>query len=197
METKKILIIIGIIILITVGCFYLYLRALGSMWVVNTPDKSPYFITTKPISINNILVPKGTKITYKKRYFWEKYEQKKLLNEKDITRISFKEGITINWGGIPIKEIIKFFNPEMKGYSVYADFDSVNKNKNTQFYNLWKSCNSELGITVKNTDDWSFNQKNILDVQSCGVSYQRYFSEDIEQQLFLDNLYNELTKIKD
>ena len=197
METKKILIIIGIIILITVGCFYLYLRALGSMWVVNTPDKSPYFITTKPISVNNILVPKGTKITYKKRYFWEKYEQKKLLNEKDITRISFKEGITINWGGTPIKEIIKFFNPEMKGYSVYADFDSVNKNKNTQFYNLWKSCNSELGITVKNTDDWSFNQKNILDVQSCGVSYQRYFSEDIEQQLFLDNLYNELTKIKD
>ena len=197
MEAKKILIIISIILLITVGCFYLYLRALGSMWVVNTPDKSPYFITTKPISINNILVPKGTKITYKKRYFWEKYEQKKLLNEKDITRISFKEGITINWGGIPIKEIIKFFNPEMKGYSVYADFDSVNKNKNTQFYNLWKSCNSELGITVKNTDDWSFNQKNILDVQSCGVSYQRYFSEDIEQQLFLDNLYNELTKIKD
>ena len=197
METKKILIIIGIIILITVGCFYLYLRALGSMWVVNTPDKSPYFITTKPIFVNNILVPKGTKITYKKRYFWEKYEQKKLLNEKDITRISFKEGITINWGGTPIKEIIKFFNPEMKGYSVYADFDSVNKNKNTQFYNLWKSCNSELGITVKNTDDWSFNQKNILDVQSCSVSYQRYFSEDIEQQLFLDNLYNELTKIKD
>jgi len=84
----------------------------------------------------------------------------------------------------------------MKGYTVYANFNSLNKNKKTQFYNLWKSCNSELGITVKNTDDWSFNKKNIVDIQSCG-SNQRYFSEDKKQQLFLDNLYNELTKIKD
>ena len=196
METKKILIVIGIIILIIIGCFYLYLRALGSMWVVNTPDESPYFITTNPIVIKNILVPKQTKITYEKRYFWEKYEQKKLLNEKDITSISFEEGITIDWGGIPIKEIVKFFNPEMTGYSVYADFNSLNENKKTQFYNLWEFCNNDLGITVKNTDDWSFNKKNILDVQSCGVNYQRYFSEDIKQQVFLDNLYNELTKIK-
>lgn len=197
MEVKKILIVIGIIILIVIGCFYLYLHALGSMWVVNTPDESPFFITTKPIVVNNILVPKETKITYKKRYFWEKYEQKKLLSEKDITRISIKKGVTINWGGVPIKEIIKFFNSEMKGYSVYADFDSLNKNKKTQFYSLWKNCNSEVGITVKNTDDWSFNKKNILDVQFCGVNYQRYFSEDIKQQIFLDNLYNELIKIKD
>ena len=197
METKKILIIIGVILLIVIAGFYLYIRALGSMWVVNTPDKSPYFITAKPIVVNNILLPKETKITYNKRYFWEKYEQKKPLNEKDITRISFKEGITIDWGGIPIREIIKFFNPEMKGYSVYANFDSLNKNKKTQFYNLWKSCNSELGITVKDTDDWSFNKKNILDIESCGVTYQRFFSEDKKQQIFLDNLYNELTKIKD
>lgn len=196
MEAKKILIIIGVILLVVIGCFYLYIRALGSMWDVNTPNKSPYFITDKPIVVNNILVPKETKITYKKRYFWEKYEQKKPLKQKDITRITFKEGITIDWGGIPIKEMIKFFNPKMKGYTVYANFNSLNKNKKTQFYNLWKSCNSELGITVKNTDDWSFNKKNIIDIQSCG-SNQRYFSEDKKQQLFLDNLYNELTKIKD
>lgn len=197
MEAKKILIIIGVILLIVIGCFYLYMRALGSMWVVNTPDESPYFITVKPIVVNNILLPKETKITYKKRYFWEKYEQKKSLKEKDITRISFKEGITIDWGGIPIKEIIKFFNPEMKGYSVYANFDSLNKNKKTQFYNLWKSCNSELGITVENTNDWSFNKKNILDIESCGVNNQRYFKKDKNQQRFLDELYSQLMKIKD
>lgn len=179
------------------GCFYLYIRALGSIWVVNTPDESPYFITNKRININNILIPKETKITYKKRYFWEKYEQKKPLKEKDITMISFKEGITIDWGGVPIKKIIKFFNPEMKGYSVYADFNSLEKSKKNQFYYLWKSCNSALSITVKNTDDWSFNKKNILDVESCGVYYQRYFSEDVRQQRFLDSLYNELIKIKD
>ncbi|WP_218849847.1 hypothetical protein [Winogradskyella vidalii] len=197
MEAKKILIIIGVILLIVIGGFYFYLRALGSMWVVNTPDKSPYFITTKPIVVNNILLPKETKITYKKRYFWEKYEQKKPLNEKDITSISLKEGKTIDWAGVPITSIHKFFNSEMKGFSVYADFDKLNSNKKTQFSNLWLSCNNDLGITVKNTNDWSFNKNNILDIESCGVNNQRYFKEDKNQQRFLDELYSQLMKVKD
>ena len=61
--------------LIVIGSFFLYLNALGSAQVINKPDKSPFFVTTKPIIIKNILLPKGTKIKYKKRYFWEKYEQ--------------------------------------------------------------------------------------------------------------------------
>lgn len=197
METKKVFIVLGIIILIIIGFFYAYVNALSSMWVLNNPDESPYFVTTKPVVIKNILLPKGTKITYKKRYFWEKYEQEKLLNKKDITEVSFKEGITINWGGVPITSILKFFNPEMKGFTVYADFNRLNKNKETQFSNLWQSCNNNLGITVKNTNDWSFNKKNISDIQSCSVNYQRYFKEDIKQQIFLDNLYNELMKTRD
>jgi len=196
MEAKKIFIVIGIIILIVIGSIYAYLNALSSMWVVNKPDESPYFVTTKPQVIKNIPFPKETKITYKKRYFWEKHEQKKPLDEKNITQISFKKGITIDWGGVPITSIVEFYNLEMKGYSVYADFNSLNKNRETEFSDLWKSCNSVLGITTKNTDDWSFNKKNILIIESCGVNYQRYFSEDLEQQKFLDNLYSELIKIK-
>ncbi len=197
MEAKKILIIIGIISLIVIGFFYVYLNALGSAWIINKPDKRPFFVTSKPIIIKKILLPKGTKIIYEKQYFWEKYEQKELLNEKNITSIYFREGTTINWGGVPITSIVKFFNSEMKGFSVTADFDKLNENKKTQFSNLWLSCNNNLGITVKNTNDWSFNKKNILDVESCGVNNQRYFEKDKNQQRFLDDLYNELMLIKD
>jgi len=197
MEAKKIFSIVGILVLIVIGSFFLYLNALGSAWVINKPDKSPFFVTTKPIIIKNILLPKGTKIKYKKRYFWEKYEQEELLNEKDITTISFRQGTTINWGGVPITSITKFFNSEMKGFSVHADLDKLQENKKTQFSNLWLNCNTDLGITVKNTDDWSFNKHNILDVESCGVNNQRYFKEDKNQQRFLDSLYNELMIIKD
>ncbi|MDE5416985.1 hypothetical protein L3049_03115 [Labilibaculum sp. DW002] len=195
MEKKIIFIILGIILLVVIGYFYFYSKALASMWVLNKPDQSPYFVTTKPITIKNILLPKGTKVTYKKRNFWEKYEQEKLLNENDISDFSFAEGTALDWGGVPITSIVKFYNSEMKGFTVYADFDSLDKSKETEFSNLWQNCNSSLGITVKNTDDWSFNKQNILDVESCSVSYQRYFKDDAKQQKFLDDLYNELMKI--
>ena len=195
MEVKYIFIIIGLLLLIVVVGGYLYIRALGKMWVMHTPDKSPFFRTTKPLIVHNILLPEKTKITYKKRYSWEKYEQKKPLKNKNITQISFDEGVTIEWGGVPITKIIKYFNPEMIGYTVYADFNSLNKNKETEFSNLWKGCDNSLGIAVKNPDDWSFAKDNIVDVDSCSVVYQRYFKEDIEQQLFLDKLYSELMKL--
>ncbi|MDN3491538.1 hypothetical protein [Winogradskyella bathintestinalis] len=197
MQPKKILIIIGVILLIVIGFFYAYMHALGSAWVTNKPDKRPFYVTTKPVTIKNITLPEGTKIIYEKQYFWEKYEQEKLLNEEDITIVNFKEGTTINWGGVPITSIVKFFNSDMKGFSVYADFNKINNHKKSQFSNLWLSCNSELGITVENIEDWSFNKDNILDIESCGVNNQRYFKDDSKQQKFLDELFSELMKIKD
>ncbi len=195
MNTQKILITSGIIIVIAIACLYAYLNALGASWALNKPDKRPFFITTQQIVVKNIPLPEGTKIIYKKRYFWEKHEQKDPLNEKDITAISFREGTTINWGGVPITSIVRFYNSEMKGFSVYADFQKLNKK--TRFADLWESCNDNLGITVEDTEDWSFNKKNILNVESCGVNYQRHFKEDENQQRFLDDLYNELKTIND
>lgn len=197
MAANKILIAAGILILIAIACFYIYLKALGSAYALNKPDKRPYYITTQPLVVKNISLPKGSKITYKERFFWEKGKQNKLLNEDDIIQISFIEGITIDWGGIPITSIVKFYNHEMKGFSVYADFGKLDIKKKTQFSTLWQNCSDDLGITIENTNDWSFNKKNILDIQSCGVSYQRYFKEDAEQQRFLDSLFSELKKIKD
>ena len=192
MRPKKLFIIIGAIILIASGFAYAYINALASALVINKPDKRPFFITTKPVIIKNISLPVGTKIIYEKQYFWEKYEQKKLLNEKDIVSINFRKGTTINWGGMPITSIVRFYNTEIKGFSVYADFDKIYKNNRTPFLNLWLNCNSELGIIVENTNDWSFNKKNVLDIESCGVNNQRAFEEDKNQQKFLDELLSEL-----
>lgn len=163
------------------------------MWAINKPDERPFFVTTKPIIVKNILLPEGTKIIYQRQYFWENYKQEEPLKEKDIMQISFKEGTTINWGGVPINSIVKFYNSKMKGFTVYADFSKLNGK--TRFTDLWQNCDDALGITVEDTNDWSFNKRNILDVESCGVNYQRYFKKDANQQKFLDQLYNELILI--
>ncbi|MBW1298084.1 hypothetical protein GBO31_21420 [Aquimarina litoralis] len=166
------------------------------MWVLNEPDDSPYFLTTEPVEVKGILVPKGTKITYEKRWFRKKNEHKEPLDEKDITEIDFHEEATIKWAGVPITSIVKFFNPEMKGFSVYADFNRLQEEEQTQFSMMWKSCNDDLGITVENVNDWSFNKKNILDIESCSVNYQRYFSDDTNQQMYLDSLYHKMMNLK-
>lgn len=195
MKFKKTLVVIGIIILIGTASFVAYLIGLASAYDLNKPDKRPFFIISEPVIVKNIQLPKGTKIIYEKRYFWQEYEQEKQLSEKDIVAISFPKETTINWGGVPITSIVKFYNSEMSGYTVTASFKKLNKNAESRFANLWQSCNDDLGITVKNTNDWSFNKENILDVQSCGVNYQRYFKDDIAQQKYLDSLHDALIEI--
>ncbi len=83
----------------------------------------------------------------------------------------------------------------MHGYSVYADFSKLSEDKKTKFYKLWESCSDNLGITIKNEDDWSFNKNNIADIENCSVLYQRYFKADKGQQDFLDKMLSELRKI--
>ena len=109
--------------------------------------------------------------------------------------MTFPTDITIDWGGVPVTVIHRFFNTEMRGYSVYADFNKLAIDKKTKFSKLWESCSSDLAITVNNLDDWSFNTKNISDVTSCSVLYQRYFKDDKKQQNYLDDIYTELQKI--
>jgi len=159
----------------------------------NSTPNYPYFITTKPLVVKKILVPAGTRLVYEEQYFKEG-EQKEMLSEEKLITISLQDSSTIYWGGVPITEINKFFNSEMRGYTVYADFKRLDIKNVTKFSELWKSCSDGLGISIKNGDDWSFNPKNIDDVQSCSVLYQRYFKDDMQQQQFLDNLYSELKK---
>jgi hypothetical protein len=196
---KKTYIIIGILTLIialfTIGYFVLLgLSGMGSPTGGRGPNY-PYFITLEPTTIKNILVPKGTKLTYEEQFFKEG-QQDKIMNEEKLTSIELPEGKTIDWGNVPVFMILKFFNSEMRGYTVYADFNQLSNDKKTKFSELWQSSDNELGIDVKNIGDWSFNKQNITDVESCGVNNQRYFKEDKSQQQFLDSLMKELLNIK-
>mgnify|MGYP003452130272 FL=1 len=196
---KKTYIIIGILTLIialfTIGYFVLLgLSGMGSPTGGRGPNY-PYFITLEPTTIKNILVPKGTKLTYEEQFFKEG-QQDKIMNEEKLTSIELPEGKTIDWGNVPVFMILKFFNSEMRGYTVYVYFNQLSNDKKTKFSELWQSSDNELGIDVKNIGDWSFNKQNITDVESCGVNNQRYFKEDKSQQQFLDSLMKELLNIK-
>jgi len=176
---KKIFIFSIITMLLIIWLLFLRSDAMNS--TPNT-DFRPFFITSKPIIFKKISLPKGTKIIYTYRYFWETFEQKKPRSEKDIKKIVFKE--EINWGGIPVTSISKFFNPEMTGFTLH--FNELNKTKKNQLYPLLHICNKEIGINIKNSNDWSFNKKNILSIQSCGFEKQKY----------LDILYTKLMKLE-
>lgn len=153
----------------------------------------PYYITTQPMIVKKIAIPIGTKLEYEEQHF-KSGQQDSLLNEKKLIQISFPKDHSINWAGVPIGYINKYFNSEMKGFSVDARFDQLPSNKQTRFSQLWQACNDDLGIRVKNTDDWSFNLNNIANIDSCSVNYQRYFKDNVQQQRYLDLLYQEMQK---
>ena len=137
---KKTYIIIGILTLIialfTIGYFVLLgLSGMGSPTGGRGPNY-PYFITLEPTTIKNILVPKGTKLTYEEQFFKEG-QQDKIMNEEKLTSIELPEGKTIDWGNVPVFMILKFFNSEMRGYTVYADFNQLSNDKKTKFSELW------------------------------------------------------------
>lgn len=158
----------------------------------STPDY-PYFITTDPLIVKKNAVPVGTKLVYQQSN-WKKGEQHKMMSEDKLTDIKLPEGATIDWGGVPVTWISQFFNSQMHGFTVYADFSKLDSNQQNSFTEMWQSCGDGLGVTVKNTDDWSFNPNNIADVESCSVNYQRYFKDNKQQQHFLDEMYAEMMK---
>ena len=195
---KRNYIIIGVlsfIAVLVIGGLIVFdgLSSMGNPNGSRGPDYS-YFITTGPVSIKNIEVPKGTKLTYEEHFFKEG-RQDKIMNEKKLTGVELPKGKTIDWGGVPVYMITKFFNPEMKGFTVSADFGRLRADKKNKFSEMWQSCGGELGVLVKNTDDWTFNTENIADISDCSVTYQRFFKEDAQQQRFLDDLLNEIKKI--
>lgn len=155
----------------------------------------PYFVTTKPTMVKHILLPIGTKLTYEEQLFKEG-QQNEIMNEKKLTDIQLPEGKFILWGNVPVFMIVKYNNTEMTGYTVYASFDQLDEDHKSKFSELWQSEDNQLGVDVTNIEDWSFNKKNIIDVQSCGVNNQRFFKESSAQQSFLDNLFQELQKVQ-
>jgi hypothetical protein len=160
----------------------------------NRAPKYPFYVTQTPITVKAIAVPVGTKLSYEES--WNKSgPQNEPMSENKLIQIEFPKDKPILWGGMPTGMLIKYFNSEMRGMSVYPAEDSPIKAANTPFIRLWSQCRSNLGVNLRDTSDWSFNKANIQDIDSCSVVFQRYFKNDKTQQDFLDRMYRELQQI--
>ena len=160
----------------------------------NSSPNYPYYIATTPMVVKKIPVPAGTTLVYEEQFLKEG-QQQNMLREGNLKTIKFPKDEPLLWGGVPVTSIHRFFNSEMRGFSVYADFSKLSRDQQTKFSQIWQSCSEDIGVMVKDLSDWTFNKTNITDVNSCSVIYQRYFKDDDQQQRFLDNLYAELNKI--
>ncbi|RLJ80464.1 hypothetical protein [Pedobacter alluvionis] len=199
MSKKNYLILGGIVLIIAI--YYTITYVLGGISNMGNPtggrnSENPFFITNEQITVKKILVPKGTKLIYE--HFFKEGQQEKLMNENKLIMIELPEGKTIDWGGVPVYRIVKFANPEMRGFSISTNFDKLTNYKKTKFSRMLESagCIDDLGITVKNIGDWSCNSNNITEVDDCGVN--AFIDIDDEkntkkQQLPVE-LYKELKK---
>ena len=186
---NKLKIIFSIVTLLNLGACVGNMNPTGG----NSRPDYPYYVTTQPIIVKKIPIPIGTKLEYEEQYF-KSGQQNSLLNEKKLVSIYFPKDQSMNWAGVPIGTINKYFNSEMKGFSVYARFEQLPSNQQTRFSQLWQKCDDNLGISVRSIDDWTFNLNNIADIDSCSVNYQRYFKNNLQQQHYLDQLYQEMRK---
>lgn len=125
---------------------FLLTRCIGNMNPTggNTSPYYPYFITTEALVVKNIPVSKGTKLVYEKHFF-KKGPQNKMLREGNLKTIEFPMDEPLDWGGVPVTRITKFFNSEMREFSVYADFSKLSSAEQTKFSQLWQSCSSDIG----------------------------------------------------
>lgn len=100
----------------------------------------------------------------------KKNEQTAPLKEENITSIKLPKDTAILWGGMPTNHLLQFANSEMQGFTAYRaqEVPAVYSN---QFLKLWKECDSDLDISIKNKNDWSFNPAN-MKIIGCGINYQ-------------------------
>ncbi|USA54778.1 hypothetical protein NDN13_06215 [Acinetobacter sp. C32I] len=147
----------------------------------NGTDRSPYFITPVSKQARGIPVPPQTKLIYQSQHFKQTHQQTHALKEQNLTSIALPENTAILWGGMPVERFIQYADPAMQGFTVYPAKGFKSEQPNA-FLNLWKSCESDLDINLKNTNDWSFNPSN-MQIRGCGRFQQRSeYTEDTFRQ---------------
>ena len=78
----------------------------------NSNPNYPYYTTQHLMTVKKIVVPAGTTLTYEK-YRGKEGQQEHLLAEDKLTEIQLPKGQTLDWGGVPVTMIAKFFNSEI------------------------------------------------------------------------------------
>ncbi|NUG02315.1 hypothetical protein [Acinetobacter oleivorans] len=133
-------------------------------------DDSPYFYTKQITQVKGVIVPVGTKLVYKSQKSKQKDEQTAPLKEEHITGIKLPKDSAMLWGGMPTNHLLQFANSQMQGFTAYRAQEAPAVYSN-QFLKLWKECDSDLDISIKNKNDWSFNPSN-MKIIGCGINYQ-------------------------
>lgn len=135
-----------------------------------TRDDSPYFYTKQITQVKGVTVPVGTKLVYKSQKSKQKDEQTAPLKEEHITGIKLPKDSAMLWGGMPTNHLLQFANSQMQGFTAYRAQGAPAVYSN-QFLKLWKECDSDLDVSIKNKNDWSFNPAN-MKIIGCGINYQ-------------------------
>lgn len=135
-----------------------------------TRDDSPYFYTTQITQVKGVTLPVGTKLVYKSQKSKQKDEQTAPLKEEHITGIKLPKDSAMLWGGMPTNHLLQFANSQRQGFTAYRAQEAPAVYSN-QFLKLWKECDSDLDISIKNKNDWSFNPSN-MKIIGCGINYQ-------------------------
>ncbi|WPP71101.1 hypothetical protein SOI81_05465 [Acinetobacter pittii] len=187
-----------IIILSLLGFTSFTLTGCGGCPIIagcNGTDPSPYYITTTSSQVRGIPIPPKTKLTYQSQHFRQKFEQTHALKERNLSGISLPADTAIIWGGMPVDMFIQFSNPEMKGFSVYPA-PGFKAELSNEFLRLWKSCESDLDITLKDPNDWSFNPKN-MKIRGCSINIQERsaYTEDSFHQDEADEFLRKMNHV--
>ena len=152
-----------------------------------------YYIVKEPMVVKNLQLPVGTRIVYFNRnIFGGDSELSRPLREKNIFQIFFPDDEPLMWGGMPVGLIERFFNRDMKGFTVHPELGyKKEKTKSeliekSEFIKLWFMWTEEMHVDIKNENDWSFNPDNIVLGGKADISYidfdnWKYFLVDHEE----------------
>ena len=150
-----------------------------------------YYIVKEPMVVKNLELPVGTRIVYFNTSLFGDSESSRPLKEKNIYQIFFPDDKPLIWGGVPVSLIERFFNRDMKGFTVYPELGNSlksdeNKHKlmeKNEFLKLWFMWAKNMDVHIKDEKDWSFNPDNMVlggEADSRYIDYDnlKYFSDE-------------------
>ncbi|WLF83536.1 hypothetical protein [Moraxella sp. ZY210820] len=155
---KKTLLLFTIMSLLS-GCYFMAMANIGG----DGAEKRLFIFVDKPTVIKNVLLPVNTEVLYHEN------SHKKLEQEIEEFRLmpdpstgAYEPQSYIQWGGAYVENMGfngQFLRVKPTGF--------VKMPQHNEFLRLWKDCDGELLITLKDGNDWSFNPQNMY-IENCG-----------------------------
>lgn len=173
-----------------------------------TPDYR-YYIVKEPMIVKNLQLPVGTRIVYFNTSLFGDRESSRPLREKNIYQIFFPDDNPLIWGGVSVTLIERFFNRDMKGFTVYPELgNSLESDENkrklmkkNEFLKLWFMRTANMHVDIKDEKDWSFNPDNMVlggkaDVRDIDYDNLKYFDGENSMKEHLRKLNEAARNVK-